>query len=1247
MLAAPPAAASPQPPPGGASSPLASPGPVVAVLTVDLEDGSAATLDVRLGDSPRALAEAFVARHALPPDVAEPLEAHVADNQAKGAAKLAAARRTSSPAASPAPVLPSPPAQQRQPRHAGTPHAGLELGAFSPPAEAAAAPPPPPRQPPLHIRLHSEAQDRERRRQALVEQLLAAQREAYWAQRAALKRAAATAAGPAPAARAARGRSLGAAAAPGEATRGARVPSRSASAAPGRRLRPRSAHAGGFTGDGPAPGDDAPGAVRAAAPSSGSPHASASRLMYDAGMAALTKRDAALRVLRAQLQARADGAWACALCGAPNAHDAPVCTNEAKRGRAVAPASAAAAAAHATRMCGAPRPAEGGAHRSRLSSEHAPALAGARGAAAAAAATPGVGAADGGRRGAANHAGGFNEYITAQIARYHEQRRRREAEAEQRAAAAAAALPFRPAVNPHSEALVNRRRRQQQQASSPPVAPAQIAAAAPPLQQWTFQPNIHIDVLAERAEARGRSRSRTSHGRVGGGPQRRLAPAAAATASASPPPRSSSTSAGPRRLARPSLSPAAIKLAAARQQQGAGPGATFARLAVARQPVRAADRAPPRSRGARDDDEEGDEDEEAQQQRSLMQQPSLLDTSALSFCDVPILSLCDPRAEHAQPATATAAPCVPGVVDAGARYAAARMERQAARAAEIDADARRKHAGAASERLLWAMRRRGCAVLFMRLLGCMHEEEGRGGEAEGDDNAGKWQALDQQQRSNEAAVDRRPPASPEAAAPSWTPPVPPADRLAHALASVSCRLAEEALTGAAVVAAVLMPTFSSTLTEVALVLAAGGSGGGAPRQRWRARRADESTSAVPAAVVGPQEHQMGAAARRRQLADAVAYEAALEEAAASDMAQRVLDTAHVSDAALLRALGVPSGPCAGPVPDGVAALQQLAALVSASLHRLRRSAAAAAAHPDDARVGCLISFEQFCALTGKALEEAAGGPSLYLTARRAKARALLALCAAPPPVAQVPAAKLRPVTAPADASLVPGLPFARLHADAALQAARRREREVAALRDILVAHPFMPQPVSSLRAPPPATAPRRRSRSAASRRHHRHDGGDGEDLAARARAVIADSAHFLRQAAAQPATELHDYQQRRVHPQPPAIATEPARAAEVATSATGGGLGGGRVEGLGPSVAAGSPHAAPLGASSSPRDASASRWPARLTLPRRADQGATPASCGGASDSLGGALSALSLQALSERIERILASDPSSLESRA
>ena len=53
---------------------------VLLVTTVDLGDGSAATIEVREGDDPLQVAAGFCTRHGLPDAVAAPLAAHLEDH---------------------------------------------------------------------------------------------------------------------------------------------------------------------------------------------------------------------------------------------------------------------------------------------------------------------------------------------------------------------------------------------------------------------------------------------------------------------------------------------------------------------------------------------------------------------------------------------------------------------------------------------------------------------------------------------------------------------------------------------------------------------------------------------------------------------------------------------------------------------------------------------------------------------------------------------------------------------------------------------------------------------------------------------------------------------------------------------------------------------------------------------------------------------------------------------------------------
>ena len=67
------------------------PRPTVLVTTVDIGEGQAGRIELRLGDDPIDVARAFCLRHGLPDTIVLPLAQHLEDNLAEGAAAEAAA----------------------------------------------------------------------------------------------------------------------------------------------------------------------------------------------------------------------------------------------------------------------------------------------------------------------------------------------------------------------------------------------------------------------------------------------------------------------------------------------------------------------------------------------------------------------------------------------------------------------------------------------------------------------------------------------------------------------------------------------------------------------------------------------------------------------------------------------------------------------------------------------------------------------------------------------------------------------------------------------------------------------------------------------------------------------------------------------------------------------------------------------------------------------------------------------------
>ena len=918
-----------------------------------------------------------------------------------------------------------------------------------------------------------------------------------------------------------------------------------------------------------------------------SPASKIGHRLYEAGRVEATKRQALLEALRSEAELRAAGAWACALCGGSNPWDAPLCTNALKYGRGEMDVGGPLPAAGSKdggrmllRVCGAARPS----HDFRpVISDYAAKLPGRAAVITGSDHASGSGGwgPDGAAPGGAVSAASFDAYISAQISRYHEERRRREATAAASREASAAGLTFKPSVNPHSEAIVKRKReaaamaaaahqqqqQQQQQEGYESVHGTGAAAflnasalvpdavvnssttstaaggsgsgaanvyeslyalaakkrsgnadgASAGAVDATFQPNIHINVLAERA------RSKQGRRAVAGD-------SAAAGAS---------NSSGDRPVAasNPGLFSPGSKVAA--QRAGESTAAFFARLARHGAGVGA-------SRASRDSAAGASSSADANKSR----------VSAAS--------------------SALAAAVVPGVLEAAKRYAAAQAGREAERDARIRDDANRKYASGASERLLSSMRRRGLAGAYSLLLQCMRNnasddvtdgDRADGAATSASSTTGPPSTTSSTNRlptyitslitgvtSGGAGGSRTAGGSIFVGASSAAPSMPhiPAERLAQMLAAIDARLLNQqqqqpSSSSNSGGASGAMPTYSAALAEVSLLLSAGIAPNGVNRSHAAAATASSSlsphrpSSSFSAAgssalssigggeatddVSGAGGAGMSSEARKR-LSDALAYETALEEAAAADVSGVTLDVSKVSAGAVRSSFGAAGG-------------EQLVAIVMTSVDRMKGRALAARQQQQEDEEGgeqqpLLVTFDDFCAVFGRLVEEAAGGHSLYLQARRAKARAMLALTSggfnsssastasasgidsgsrgrSNGPSAGV--VRLRPgsgnSSSDANSSLVASnqqqgqgqhvakLSFQRLHSEGAERARRRQEMEVAALRQRLINHPFVPQSQAA------GNSASQQPAAIASRQHQQ--AAQPLDLAARARQILASA----------------------------------------------------------------------------------------------------------------------------------------------
>jgi hypothetical protein len=163
----------------------------------------------------------------------------------------------------------------------------------------------------------------------------------------------------------------------------------------------------------------------------------------------------------------------------------------------------------------------------------------------------------------------------------------------------------------------------------------------------------------------------------------------------------------------------------------------------------------------------------------------------------------------------------------------------------------------------------------------------------------------------------------------------------------------------------------------------------------------------------------------------------------------------------------------------------LASFVTAALGAVRGA---------DPAHGSRVSFGTFCAVLGRLLEEAGGGPHLYLLARKARKAA-----AAAAEAAAIAAAREAgpPVHAPYPAAPVadPVRVAQQLAARRAAGPERKRELELDALRQRLAAHPFVPATGAGAPSRPHAAADPSARAAAAAR-------AEGNALVARARVVM-------------------------------------------------------------------------------------------------------------------------------------------------
>ncbi len=89
---------------GSAAAAAAAERPTLLVTTVDISEGQAARIEVRLGDNPVDVARAFCMRHGLPDTIVLPLAQHLDENLAEHAAAAAGAAN-STEGSSPGAVL--------------------------------------------------------------------------------------------------------------------------------------------------------------------------------------------------------------------------------------------------------------------------------------------------------------------------------------------------------------------------------------------------------------------------------------------------------------------------------------------------------------------------------------------------------------------------------------------------------------------------------------------------------------------------------------------------------------------------------------------------------------------------------------------------------------------------------------------------------------------------------------------------------------------------------------------------------------------------------------------------------------------------------------------------------------------------------------------------------------------------------------------------------------------------------------